>query len=295
MKNAPPGWGGRLWSTRLRRLLIAGFLALFLIFSVIVNVRQYPFFFAPVYFEWDATAGFERISVPPPGKEPHPLTRIYAGLIAWQARPWIAAEFRDWGWTSAKGHCTVMLLPFPPIVYGLHRLSHWEIIDPEVTPLMHAAERDNLRLVKLILASGADVNARDQRGWTPLMHACMTRLASAEIVEALLGAGADVNAKDRIGRTALIWALRTGGGKEVHEKVRLLLAGGADPNAKSQYGETPLLHATSARSLDTVAQLLAAGADPNAAAWKGESALAFARRVGDTEMVKLLKRAGARD
>ena len=52
--------------------------------------------------------------------------------------------------------------------------------------------------VKQHLATGADVNAKNERRWTPL-HIATTK----EIAELLIAAGADVNAKDKIGRVPL--------------------------------------------------------------------------------------------
>ena len=294
MKNGTEEQRRRRKSHR-RTVWIAICLGLLLTFSVGWDVLQYPYYFAAIYFDWEAKTGFRTISAIPPGEQLDPLTGIYRGLIALQARPWVDSEFRRWGWKAAKGSCSVMLLPFPPLVFGLDPVREWKIIDPEVTPLMLAAERDNLRLVNTILASGGDVNARDQSGWTPLMHACMTRLARSEIVKTLIAAGADVNAKDRANRTALIWVVRTGGASQPPEKVRVLLAAGADPNAKSEFGETPLYEALNARSPGIAAQLLAANADPNLKVRDGTTVLALAERVGDTEMVQLLRRAGAKD
>jgi hypothetical protein len=59
--------------------------------------------------------------------------------------------------------------------------------------------------VRLALANGADVNARDETtGTTPLMDAAL--LGYADIVKLLIGKGADVNAMDKNGATALRYA-----------------------------------------------------------------------------------------
>ena len=48
-----------------------------------------------------------------------------------------------------------------------------------------------------LLASGADVGAREKFGWTPLHSAALS--GSAEIVGTLLGAGANAKARDQFG------------------------------------------------------------------------------------------------
>jgi ankyrin repeat protein len=50
-------------------------------------------------------------------------------------------------------------------------------------------------------AEGADVNAKDEGGWTPLHQAAWN--GRKEIVELLITKGADVNTKDMPGRTPL--------------------------------------------------------------------------------------------
>jgi cytohesin len=60
----------------------------------------------------------------------------------------------------------------------------------------------------LLLAKGLDVNARNNKGETPL-HVAM-RFAQKNVVEVLLAKGADVNARDREGKTPLRRALAEG-------------------------------------------------------------------------------------
>ena len=106
-----------------------------------------------------------------------------------------------------------------------------------LTVLGHAAWGGHKEIVELLIAKGADVNAKYE-GWTPLHTA--VEGGHKEIAELLIDNGADVNAMDKDGRTPLHFASAKGH-KEVAE---LLIANGADVNAKieggSHKGNTPL-------------------------------------------------------
>lgn len=69
------------------------------------------------------------------------------------------------------------------------------------SPLHHAIEKDNGRMVSFLLAAGADFEARDIVERTPLHTAIESRLEN--MVHILLEAGADADAKDKGGRDAL--------------------------------------------------------------------------------------------
>lgn len=85
---------------------------------------------------------------------------------------------------------------------------------------------------KAVLASGADVNARDpQTGMTPLLLAILSENRS--FAEKLIDAGADVNLTDKDGRTALMAAVF-----HCHSTslIRKLLRAGADRNVADAQG-----------------------------------------------------------
>jgi len=70
--------------------------------------------------------------------------------------------------------------------------------------LISACRCDDLAEVARLIAAGADVNARDNDGRTPLVRAAW--YGHPDIVAALLKAGADVDARNNDGKTALMWA-----------------------------------------------------------------------------------------
>ncbi len=101
--------------------------------------------------------------------------------------------------------------------------------------IRQAAYDGNLEAVKQHIAAGSDVNAKNDDLFTPLHYA-----ATKEVAELLLANGADVNAKDN-GVTPLHYA--AGAGRK--EIVELLITEGANVNAKlvrdgPHKGKTPL-------------------------------------------------------
>ena len=109
-----------------------------------------------------------------------------------------------------------------------------------VTPLMLAAGLGGLAVVQALLAAGADANAADHRGFTPLFHGCYNAdedRGYPDVVQALLEAGADKEAKIGYGVRPLMYAAGNGEAGV----VEVLLRAGADPLARNEGGRTALM------------------------------------------------------
>lgn len=106
---------------------------------------------------------------------------------------------------------------------------------PKVEQRLTAAIRaGNVEAVKAAVAGGADVNAWDEQGLTPIGLAAL--LGKPDIITLLAASGADVNRNDRYGFTPLMNAAIRG----QPEAARILLALGANPTMKGGNGNDPL-------------------------------------------------------
>lgn len=100
------------------------------------------------------------------------------------------------------------------------------------SPLLRASEIGNTEIIKLLLSRGANVNARNIIGRTPLIEAYPYK----EAIEALLDYGADIDAQDRKGWTALMHAIWD----RNYESVRLMLSRGANVDIKNNDDKTAM-------------------------------------------------------
>src|SRR6516164_1228036 len=105
---------------------------------------------------------------------------------------------------------------------------------PIAVEMVTAIRNADAQAIRTLLDNGADVNARDPQGNTPLILASF--YASPECVALLLEKGADANAVNQDGVTALIRAATN------DEKTRLLVAAGATVRVRTaRLGNTPLI------------------------------------------------------
>ena len=162
--------------------------------------------------------------------------------------------------------------------------------------LLRTAVKQNCReIIEVLLEHGADVNARDATGNTPILYA--TQNADLKIIELLLARKANVKDNPELLRTAVKQNCR--------EIIEVLLEHGADVNASDKYGETALhctilnIHGDLSRSCpdkdpninvkaEIAKLLLSRGANVNARTNAGISILHAASSNGNAKIVEAL-------
>lgn len=147
----------------------------------------------------------------------------------------------------------------------------------ESAALNVAVERNDLEMVELLIASGADVNHASLRLGTPLYSAAGL-FGGVEIVKVLVEGGADVNRQPaRFWETPLHVAVATWN----VESAAVLLQAGAQVNSRDGHGATPLHNAVvgvspeSRQQQDIVRLLLGKGALVNAKDNTGKTPLYY--------------------
>ncbi len=160
------------------------------------------------------------------------------------------------------------------------------------TPLMNAIHAGRIENAKLLIAKNADANAKDKRGWTALMTAIFG--GDAVVGRLLIEKGADVNAKDNLfGNTALMVVLVNS--PEYDKFTALLIEKGADVHVKNNEGMTPLMEAAFFGYKTAAGLLIAHGADVDAKDNNGKTALSYAVERGHGEIAEMLKKQEAKE
>ncbi len=136
----------------------------------------------------------------------------------------------------------------------LKRKANPNYIQSDGYTLLHwAAQEGFVKVAKLLVQYGADVNASDDNQMTPLYNSAGRDF---KMVKTLIELGADVNKHQPNGvalHNAVSW--------ESTEIVEFLLAHGAKPNIADDEGQTPLFFAASAENLEIAKLLIAHGAN----------------------------------
>jgi cytohesin len=139
---------------------------------------------------------------------------------------------------------------------------------------------------EFLLSHGANINAKDDSGNTPLMIAA--EWGKVWIVKALIERGANVNLTDSYGGTALTGAAF---GRSM-DIVKMLCAAGAKLDARNKDGSTPLHIAATSGTFEIVAYLLQEGAAVNSKDAAGQTPLKRANINKHTDVAELLKQHG---
>lgn len=124
------------------------------------------------------------------------------------------------------------------------------------------------------------INTRDQTTEETALH-ILTNQRNLRWMAFLIGQGANVNARDRRGITPLVLACNL----NFVEGVQLLVDQRARVDEPNDAGETPLISAVHNRNLTLMRILLKAGANPDRADNSGRSARDYARLDGGGQLL----------
>ncbi|HKY19915.1 MAG TPA: ankyrin repeat domain-containing protein [Vicinamibacterales bacterium] len=189
----------------------------------------------------------------------------------------------------ATGWCVAAIVVAAAGTLAGQRAPATKDVGPDGTTALHdAVHRNDIKTSEALIRAGADVNAANRYGVSPLALAATN--GNAAMLELLLEAGGNPSATQAEGETALMTAARTG----IPAAVKVLLAKGADVNAKENWrGQTALMWAAAEGHAETIQHLLEAGAKIDARSHTGWTALLFAARQGRIAAVRTLLAGGA--
>ena len=168
------------------------------------------------------------------------------------------------------------------------------------TPLHVAMIQHEPNVMARVIGYGADVNAQDKSGRTPLFMLDPfydEPIRKTSIIRQLLDKGAATDVRDERGKTPLHVLIRTmdlHGGRSVKRVVKLLVDRGAPIDAPDSNGLTPLWVAANRDKNDAAEFLIEKGANVNAQNLLGETVLHQASRMGSTDLVAFLIKNGAK-
>ncbi|MCK4292302.1 MAG: ankyrin repeat domain-containing protein, partial [Planctomycetes bacterium] len=156
------------------------------------------------------------------------------------------------------------------------------------TPLHTAAKAGHLDIVKLLISKGADVNVRSTEELTPL-HAA-ARAGHLDMAKLLISEGVDVSSDSQAWEST---PLHSAAHKGRLDMVKLLVAKGAKLEKKNFNGQTPLYLAAYSNRLEVADFLLAKGAEIETRTKYDDTPLGMAINRSHTEMAELLLEKGA--
>lgn len=168
----------------------------------------------------------------------------------------------------------------------------FKLTDTHGRTLLHRiAMKGNAKLMVILLAKGADIEARDSTDQTPLLRAVST--PNEELVDALLHAGADATVSHANNISVLVAAILHGRSLPVVKRVtQSLQAGSDDIFAPCTSGD--VLHRSIYTGIEPITRLLLdLGADIDAPDGYGTTSLNAAAIWGNNELVNLLLDRGA--
>ncbi len=149
--------------------------------------------------------------------------------------------------------------------------------------LISAAKDGNIKRLRDLIGSMANVDGRDEFGRTALHEAALN--GHVDISKFLIENGVDVNAKNKYGETALHEATW-----RVYVKVvKVLIEKGADVDATDDFGRTALHYAAWRGHVNVAKVLIEKGANVNVKNKNNETAVEVAIRRGYHQIAELIE------
>lgn len=150
-------------------------------------------------------------------------------------------------------------------------------------PKLHSSiANGDIKTIKKLIKSKANLNAIDEEGRTPLNLAIS--LKNTQAIDLLIKGGADVHTKDKGGNTSLHWVIAQG----LEKKISLLINRGADVDARNDQGLTPLHLAALYGNEQAIKLLIDKGAKVDDKNDQGLTPLHLAVLLGNKEAMTLL-------
>ncbi len=159
-------------------------------------------------------------------------------------------------------------------------------VRPEAEALHRAVKEGRTYTIDLLLKAGVSVDARDEKGRTPLMLAALN--GATTLADHLVKKGAALDAVDPLGTTALMLAVEN----EDDRIARQLIAAGAALDLADQSGRRALHRAILQEHPEIEAALLNSGSKPIMPG-ESEAPLTLALRSGKRELIQPLLAHGA--
>lgn len=189
-------------------------------------------------------------------------------------------------------------IAFSQMLSDAQKTENQELIDilikygdnPEnIPPLLCAVKCGDLNAVKLLVASGVNINeiTQSESRSRPKECALTAAFCHPKILQFLIDSGADVDIKLAQRQTPLHYAVQS----QDSEALSILLKGGADVHAKDLYGRTPLHVGIYDKKI--ALELLDRGADLHAVDDEGWKPLHRAYHAANIDVLKELVKRGA--
>lgn len=140
--------------------------------------------------------------------------------------------------------------------------------------LFISIENENIKLCNLLLKYGADINAKDEEGNTPVIKA--SEFNNNDMVKFLIENGADINLKNDEGEVALIQAVENDNAEMVKTLLEqdLIVSDGSNLNILYYDGKYfPLMMAVYSRNIEIIKLLIEFGVDLDLQNSEGNTAL----------------------